>query len=266
MLFALIPAYFVSSSFLPGSPSVGKLRIPASPGRSNSVESCASPSSLKSDLLDRAEKVQRGFRATRDDLAGLRTVVEALERMTPEQAPVESPRLPGVWSLVYTDAFDVLNLGRLPIELGDITQEIRPGDSNGTFIALNTICFEPLGAAYVSATLGLRAAAKYTVRGDCRSLGDGRRVSLLFTGGSFEPEAQLIKQGVELPLPPFNPSYEALLPASLTGVLQPLLQERVFLETSFLDEDLRVARGPGSEIWALRRAPAASMPGTAGFA
>ena len=73
-----------------------------------------------------------------------------------------------------------------------------------------------------------------------------RRAALL-VGGALQPELQLIKQGLTPPLPALS----AELPAPLQEALQDLTADLVFLETSFLDGDFRVARGPGKEVWVL---------------
>lgn len=43
------------------------------------------------------------------------------------------------------------------------------------------------------------------------------------------------------------------LPEAIVGGLQQLTAERVYLETSYLDDDLRIARGPSRELYVLSK-------------
>jgi len=88
---------------------------------------------------------------------------------------------------------------------------------------------------------------RYSVIAACQKL-DGRRVSLIFTGGELQPFTSLL--GKELELPPLS----AVLPAAAVDALRGLIGERVFLETTYLDADMRVARGPSKELYVLSKA------------
>jgi len=46
---------------------------------------------------------------------------------------------------------------------------------------------------------------------------------------------------------------EAALPSAAVDALESLTSSAVYLETTYLDEELRVARGPGGEIYVLAR-------------
>ena len=55
---------------------------------------------------------------------------------------------------------------------------------------------------------------------------------------------------------PRLPPLASELPPPLIGTLQDLFErigEPIYLETSFLSPTLRIARGPGREVWVLRR-------------
>ena len=62
----------------------------------------------------------------RAEFSLLRTLAAQLEATFDgaAEAPTSSPQLLGAWSLVFTDASDVLALGALPATLGDITQTV----------------------------------------------------------------------------------------------------------------------------------------------
>jgi len=204
---------------------------------------------LTQEFIASALEVDRGFQASAEQRESLRSLAEGLEALNAEAAPVDSPLLLGKWQLAFTDAFDVLNLRFAPAEVGEISQELLAEE--GALKALNRVELQPLGADLLSAALGLRAATTYTVTGVCRALSP-TRLSLLFVGGSFAPELQLLKQGFEPSLPPLASE----LPQPLVGALQDLfgrIGEPVYLETTFLSPTLRIARGPGREVWVLRR-------------
>ena len=77
---------------------------------------------------------------------------------------------------------------------------------------------------------------------------DEKRLSLLFVGGSVRSELALLRLGRTAAPPPLAGTF---LPPPLAARVEELLDGRVFLETTYLDDTLRVARGPGRELWVL---------------
>jgi hypothetical protein len=73
-------------------------------------------------------------------------------------------------------------------------------------------------------------------------------VSLAFIGGSVRSAATVGGQNVTLP------SVSGRLPDPVVEYLETLLDGRVYLETTYLDKDFRIARGPGRELYILSRA------------
>ena len=57
--------------------------------------------------------------------------------------------------------------------------------------------------------------------------------------------------------PPLLPALGAVLPDALIEQVQGLFAERVYLETTYLDEDMRIGRGPGRELYVLSKRPGA---------
>ena len=127
----------------------------------------------------------------------LRTLAAQLEATFDgaAEAPTSSPQLLGAWSLVFTDASDVLALGALPATLGDITQTVaraEDGDGGADFVADNAVELEPPSAPLfgaIGALAGLRPATQCSVRARCRVL-DEKRLSLLFVGGSVRSSSR----------------------------------------------------------------------------
>ena len=210
---------------------------------------------LKASLLARAADADRGFKTTDAERDVLRTLAAQLEASFDgaAEAPTSSPQLLGAWSLVFTDASDVLALGALPATLGDITQTVaraEDGDGGADFVADNAVELEPPSAPLfgaIGALAGLRPATQYSVRARCRVL-DEKRLSLLFVGGSVRSELALLRLGRTAAPPPLAGTF---LPPPLAARVEELLDGRVFLETTYLDDTLRVARGPGRELWVL---------------
>jgi hypothetical protein len=98
---------------------------------------------LKQELIDLAGETSRGFAATPDQRSRAKEILNELSRHSPIPDPVRdyystpksydspspSPSLSGKWTLIYTDAPDIIGLGATPngvAELGRIGQECDP--------------------------------------------------------------------------------------------------------------------------------------------
>ena len=203
--------------------------------------------SIKAELRLAAARAQRGFSASPSERATLQQLaanLEASAALDPSFSPTDSPLLPGKWVLDFTDAADVLSLplAPLPFDIGDVYQEIETAADGSSFAVSNAVEVLPPGSGLLSAIANTRPAGLYAVEAVCRPL-DAKRVSLLFVGASLQPVSE-----------PFAlPALRAALPSPVQSWLQGLVGERVFLETSFLDEDLRIGRGPGRELYVLSK-------------
>lgn len=237
------------------------LQLPVTAARRSSIFCCApsdtatdaevddgKSAALVADLRLSAARAERGFRVD-GALEELRQKVEAVEAANPEPEPVDSPLLLGEWDLEFTDAFDVLSLGLSPLEVGRISQNVRAGASAGELQAENIVeLLPPLSSLAAAASLQLpRAATEYCVGATCRRL-SGRRVSLVFSKLRVRPWLPFVPWGL-----PDGVRLEAALPSAAVDALESLTSSAVYLETTYLDEGLRVARGPGGEIYVLAR-------------
>ena len=211
---------------------------------------------LKKDFRLAAARANRGFTAgglTRAELIGMAEALEAAATASSEEfSPTTSPMLLGRWYLDFTDAADVLSLSLLPFpaEIGDVYQEVRPrGEDLDRFVVDNAVELLPIGSGAIGALTGMTAKGLYSVEGACKTLSP-TKVSLAFVGGKVQPIA----------LPFALPAVGGALPDLLVERLQELLGERVYLETTYLDEDLRIGRGPGKELYVLsKRGPLGTL-------
>jgi len=205
---------------------------------------------LKAALRLSAARAERGFRVgSAEALARLREQVAAVEALSPELAPVDSPLLPGEWDLDFTDAFDVLSLGLSPLEIGTISQNVRLSDEPGTLLAENVVeVLPPLSSLLANAGVPLpRAATEYCIGATCKRQTE-RRVGLVFDRVRVKPYLPFVPFGL-----PDGLKLEGGLPQPAVEALQRLTENNVYLETTYLDDDLRVARGPQGEIYVLSR-------------
>ena len=167
--------------------------------------------------------------------------LEAAAAATEEAfSPTSSPDLLcGKWSLDFCDAADVLSIALVPLPLGsrigDIYQDVAAGVAAGTFVARNGVEFTPPG---IISSIADAPPLVYEVEARCTTL-DATRVSLAFVGGRVQP--------------PLLPAVGGALPESLIERVQTLFADRVYLETTFLDDDLRISRGPNCELYVLSK-------------
>lgn len=103
----------------------------------------------KESLLEGIKSVDRGFSATEEQRSMIREKIDELVRWNPSLEPAK--KLGGEWTLIYTNAPDILNIPTTPFSsIGRIGQEI---DSTKGIIA-NVIEYRPSSLAS-----GLKEAA-----------------------------------------------------------------------------------------------------------
>lgn len=190
-------------------------------------------SALKTELYRLAASTNRGLHATALQRARLLATVRELETASPAVKPVDDARLlTGRWKLLYTDGLDVLSLAILsPVAVvGEVFQNIyEAGDGEGyEFVVV--VKMQPVFAGVANLFLG------ETV-GEIRVAARGKRVSesrieLRFVEAGLRQEKVFGREfGLETPMVPI-------------GRFSPV----GFIETTFLDEDLRIGRSlPNNE-------------------
>ena len=204
---------------------------------------------LKARFRLHAARCDRGFSASGTTIEQLRELAADLEAAGANQwideAPTASPLLLGRWDLDFCDASDVLSLSLLPLPLGGrvgpIYQSVVAAEAPGKFTVQNGVTFRPPGA--LSALMDVNGLTSlYEVEARCAVL-DNTRVSLAFVGARTRFSAL--------------PALGAALPGSvadqiITGI-EGIIGQRVYLETTYLDDDMRIARGPQRELYVLSK-------------
>jgi len=197
---------------------------------------------LKQDFRLLAARNDRGFSASPSTIKKLQELASELESVTESYlafAPTTMPELQGKWSLDFCDAADVLSIAFVPLppgsRIGNIYQDVSTGPEPDTFVARNGVELTPPG---VISAIADAPPLIYEVEARCKTL-DATRVSLAFVGGRVKP--------------PLLPAAGATLPNALIERVQTLFAERVYLETTYLDADLRISRGPGRELYVLSK-------------
>lgn len=182
---------------------------------------------LKLEFLRAVTTVNRGFAAppaTREQILAL---VEQIERENPTTCPSKSDLLIGEWRLLYTNALDVLSLGLLaPIALvSEVYQNVAFSEKDD-YCVTNIVNLEPSLAPITNSFFGrTMASILVTAAGVINS---DTRIDIRFTAVRFKPTYVI---GFDIPDRFSLPSVKV---GSPTG----------YIDTTFLDDDLRIARAP----------------------
>eukprot|EP00904_Undaria_pinnatifida_P009657 jgi/Undpi1/5821/HiC_scaffold_2.g01095.m1 len=224
------------TGFGPGS--VG-LRLSSTIDADSRVDAMESVAELKGRLLKRAAGVNRGLNCREEEQKEFVDIIERLEAQNPNTTPNYgfsdgTSILSGEWKLIFTSALDVLSLGLLPgIDVGQVFQNIS---EDGTEIA-NIVDLQPKAAPVFERFMGITSArlkvlAASSVEGD-------RRITLSFRSSQYSPQT-LLGRDVSATLPPLKFSL-------------PQIPGAGWVDTTFIDDDIRVARAFGGNLFVLAR-------------
>jgi len=199
---------------------------------------------LKKRLFLEVSGTNRGLAADSSCKKRILEMLEELERLNPTDSPTAKENralLGGQWKLLFTTALDILALGVIPfVQIGDIYQNIdedQKGDG-GSFYVKNIVS---IGSCLnsVASTVGADSTAEIhvTAKG---SISSEKRIDIRFVRASFQPKTIFGYDGIQF----------------LDSLQIPFQSPVGFIETTYLDKDLRIARAPGPEetnLYALYR-------------
>ncbi|CAN8075533.1 unnamed protein product [Agarophyton chilense] len=194
---------------------------------------------LKLQLLSRVSTVNRGFAASPSSRQQILSLVEQIERENPTPLTARSELLDGDWKLLYTNALDVLSLGLLSSVtlVAEVFQNVQRLDED-SFSVVNVVNFEPPIAAVSNSFWG-RTMATLVVNADGKRSSD-TRIDIRFKSVKFKPVSVV---GFQLP--------DVLSPPPIR-----VGSPKGYIETTFLDDDIRIARAPptnSSNLFVLQR-------------
>lgn len=195
--------------------------------------------SLKTELLEIIEGKNRGLLATETDKVKILTAVEKLEDHNPNLDPLNNLSLVnGDWRLLYTTSRSILGLNNIPLlQLGEIYQCIRTGTNKIYNLAeIKGLPFLE-GLVSVAAHLEIVSAKRVNVKFE-RSI-----IGLQKILGYVSPEDFINK--IE--------AGKYFLPLDFNLGVFNNKNPQGWLETTYLDENLRIGRGNEGNVFILER-------------
>ncbi|MBD1893403.1 PAP/fibrillin family protein [Coleofasciculus sp. FACHB-129] len=191
----------------------------------------------KAALLEAIASQNRGLLATETDKIAILSAVARLEDLNPTPRPVEATNLlDGNWRLLYTTSRGLLTIDQLPLlKLGQIYQCIRAKDAKVYNIA------EVYGLPYLEGFVSV--AARFEPVSERRVLVKFERsISGLQRLINYQSPSAFIRQiesGQRFPALDFG------IDSS---------NQQGWLDTTYLDEDLRIGRGNEGSVFVLTKA------------
>jgi hypothetical protein len=193
-------------------------------------------STRKTSLINAIAPVNRGLQISENQRKAIFSAVAYLEELNPTPAPTQTPELlDGNWLLLFTTSQELLGIDRFPLyKLGNIYQCLRVAE--GKIFNVAEIKGLPLVSGIVS------VCANFTVVSE-------QRVKVNFERLVAGSQTLLGYQDV-------NSFIDTLRsPKKLFAIDFQIKREdqKGWLETTYLDQDLRIGRGNEGNLFVLRR-------------
>ena len=190
----------------------------------------------KANLINAIAPVNRGLQMTENQRKTIFSAVAYLEELNPNSSPNNTPELlDGNWLLLFTTSQELLGIDRFPLyKLGNIYQCLRVAE--GKIFNVAEIKGLPLLSGIVS------VCANFTVVSE-------QRVKVNFERLVAGSQTLLGYQDV-------NSFIDTLRsPKKLFAIDFQIKREdqKGWLETTYLDQDLRIGRGNEGNLFVLRR-------------
>lgn len=190
----------------------------------------------KANLINAIAPVNRGLQMSENQRKMIFSAVAYLEELNPTPAPTQSPELlDGNWLLLFTTSQELLGIDRFPLyKLGNIYQCLRV--SEGKIFNVAEIKGLPLLSGLIS------VCANFTVVSD-------KQVKVNFERLVAGSQTLIGYQDV-------NSFIDTLRsPKKLLAIDFQIKREdqKGWLETTYLDQDLRIGRGNEGNLFVLKR-------------
>ncbi len=196
----------------------------------------------KANLLNAIAPVNRGLQMSENQRKAIFSAVAYLEELNPNPAPTQTPELlDGNWLLLFTTSQELLGIDRFPLyKLGNIYQCLRVAE--GKIFNVAEIKGLPLLSGLVSVCANFTVVSEKRVKVNFERLVAGSQTLLDYRDvNSFVDSLR-------------SPNK---LPNKLLAIDFQIKREdqKGWLETTYLDQDLRIGRGNESNLFVLRRIP-----------
>jgi PAP_fibrillin len=190
----------------------------------------------KENLINAIAPVNRGLQMSEDQRKAIFSAVAYLEELNPNTSPNNSPELlDGNWLLLFTTSQELLGIDRFPLyKLGNIYQCLRVAE--GKIFNVAEVKGLPLLSGLVS------VCANFTVV-------DEKRVKVNFERLVAGSQSLIGYQDV-------NSFIDTLRsPKKLFAIDFQIKREdqKGWLETTYIDQDLRIGRGNEGNLFVLRK-------------
>lgn len=190
----------------------------------------------KANLLNAIAPVNRGLQMTENQRKAIFSAVAYLEELNPTPAPTQSPELlDGDWLLLFTTSQELLKIDRFPLyRLGNIYQCLRVAE--GKIFNVAEIKGLPLLGGLVSVCANFTVVSEKQVKVNFERLVAGSQSLIGYRDVSSFIDT--LRSPKKLLAVDFQIKRE---------------NQKGWLETTYLDRDLRIGRGNEGNLFVLRR-------------
>ena len=206
----------------------------------------------KANLLNAIAPVNRGLEMSENQRKAIFSAVAYLEELNPTPAPNNTPELlDGDWLLLFTTSQDLLGIDRFPLyKLGNIYQCLRVAEAKIFNVA--EIKGLPLLGGLVSVCASFTIVSEKRVKVNFERLVAGSQTLLGYRDvHSFIDALRSPVSGSANPSnKPQNKSQKKLLAIDFQIKRE---DQKGWLETTYLDQDLRIGRGNEGNLFVLKR-------------
>jgi hypothetical protein len=207
----------------------------------------------KANLLNAIAPVNRGLEMSENQRKAIFSAVAYLEELNPTPSPNNTPELlDGDWLLLFTTSQELLGIDRFPLyKLGNIYQCLRVAEAKIFNVA--EIKGLPLLGGLVSVCASFTIVSEKRVKVNFERLVAGSQMLLGYRDvHSFIDTLRSPVSGSSNPSnKPQNKSQKKLLAIDFQIKRE---DQKGWLETTYLDQDLRIGRGNEGNLFVLKRA------------